>query len=170
LKYFYSGSRSLNNIMKHFLLISSFVLLLSSCVSQNSIEDLNTISKSVMAKGYVVLRDREQAFCEDHCQTYSYAFFVFQENKELQRFTQKNTGNAFVKNSAIGMGCITKDGLAYTNNAVIGNKSETLSIDFTNALLQSNKDNLVELSFKKEIAGPGQGANNCYSHFRDFSL
>ena len=170
MKYFYSGSRSLKNIMKHFLLISSVVLLLSSCVSKNSLKDLNTIRSSITAQGYVVLRDQEQAFCEDNCQTYSYAFFVFKDNKELQKFTYKNSGNAFVKSSAIGIGCITKDGLTYTNNAQIGNKSETLSIDFTNALLQSNKDNLIELSFKKEIAGPGQGAGNCYSHFRDFSL
>ena len=144
--------------------------LVSACSSNISIDDLTKVSKDVEARGHVVLEERKTAFCEENCPVYTYVFFIFEQNKELQNFVQKNLENAFVKKNAIGIGCVNDEGVYYYNDSDIGTKEETLPINISNRLLQSSKENKIDVQFRREINSSGKGAPSCYSHFRDFSI
>lgn len=152
------------------IFLTTFTFIIFSACSNIAIDDLTKVSKDVKAKGYVVLEERKAAFCEENCPLYSYAFFVFDKNIELQHFIEQNEGNAFVKKNAIGIGCVNEEGVYYHNNSDIGIKDEVLPLDTSNKILQSNTKNKIDLSFRREIVSAGKGAPNCYSHFRDFEI
>lgn len=106
--------------------------------------------------------------------TVDYASFVFTEtsSKAIKEFTGTNAGNSFIAGDRVGIGCQQKDlnRIFYENFAdkdkVTG---EIKGNDYTK-LIASSKNNQIELKLTRELYTSGQGAPDCYSHFRNLDV
>jgi hypothetical protein len=132
-------------------------------------------------KGYIDIKKR---VCNpgDMCgETVDYASFVFTEsgNKALEKFTGTHTGNSFVAGDRVGIGCYQKDQsrIYYINfgdskditKVTESFEGEIKGTDLTK-LLSSSKSNPVSIKMTRPIYTSGQGAPDCYTHFRSFDV
>jgi hypothetical protein len=124
--------------------------------------------------GYLDVRTR---VCNpgDMCgETVEYASFVFTKtsSEAIREFTGEFQGNSFIAGDRVGLGCFQETaGRIYYQNYGDENKieGEIKGEDFAK-LAQSNKNRQVELKLTRPIYTSGQGAPDCYSHFRNFDV
>ncbi len=102
-----------------------------------------------------------------------YSFVFTKSNSDLlSNFLQENSGNSFVTNNSIGLGCLSDDGsrIYSTNMGNDGQVSNALTGEDLQTLLNSNINNQIQLKITKPVFTSGSGAPACYSHFRDFEI
>jgi len=111
----------------------------------------------------------------DMCgQTVEYASFVFSQtsSEAIKEFTGQQQGNSYVAGDRVGVGCVqeTAGRIVYQNygdeNKIEG---EIKGEDFTK-LMSSSANNQVQLKLTRPLYTSGQGAPDCYSHFRNFDV
>ena len=111
----------------------------------------------------------------DMCgQTVEYASFIFTQtsSEAIKEFGGQYQGNSFIANDRVGIGCVqeTAARIVYQNygdeNKIEG---EIKGEDFVK-LAQSNANKQVQLKMTRPLYTSGQGAPDCYSHFRDFDV
>jgi len=128
---------------------------------------------TLMARGYVTTQKVPEAFCDDNCPEFTYASFVISETKNpnILNYLKAQSGNAFVKDNAIGMGCIVDNVIRYSNNAdTTGQKEYTLSKDESLRILAATAESPITLEITKLKQDSGSGAPTCYSHFTTFKI
>jgi hypothetical protein len=134
--------------------------------------------------GYVDIQRRECIpgnLCE---KTVDYVSFIFSDttSEAIKEFTGEHAGNSYVAGDRVGIGCYEKDqkrivyqNFADDNSAEFGGRGvvmfegEINSKDLTE-LLNSSKAKPVRLTLTRPIYTSGQGAPDCYTHFRDFDV
>jgi hypothetical protein len=136
--------------------------------------DLYDYFGTLILTGYLKV---EKIICNpgDMCEkTREYATFIFNEStrKEIYDYLGKNSGNAFVGEQSIGLGCYEKDvNRIYSQNlgddGLVENNIDGLNLV---KLLNSSESNQVKLQLTKPIYTSGRGAPDCYSHFRLFKI
>ncbi len=125
------------------------------------------------AEGYAkVLKVDENCFSEN-CDQYDYVFFYITraENTHIHDFLKGWTGNTFVKDSALGLGCPGSTGITYLNSSdAQDTKSYTITKDDSDKILASTPEKPVRLEVERLEFTGGKDAPNCYSHFTTFKL
>lgn len=111
----------------------------------------------------------------DMCgETVEYVNFHFnpEPNPALKEFLGQNQGNSFAGAAIIGMGCYQQDRqrIFYENFGDESNVQGTITGPDLEKLLASSNDNQVRLQLTRPIYTSGQGAPDCYSHFRNFDV
>lgn len=115
------------------------------------------------AKGYIEIKELDEAFCETNCAKQKVAYFVIKEtaNTNVENYFTSLNGNTFVGDNSFAIGCVI-------DNVVIGR------VDFSNSesteLLASNIDNTLVLDFNRTTVPPARGVDNCWSHFDEISI
>ncbi len=128
----------------------------------------------VYARGYVTTETVDEPFCETDCEQFTYAYFHVQEtpNLSFENYLSENTGNSFVGEKVIGLGCVNDENrLSFTNNSdANGWQDVTLSAETTAEILNSSEDNPVALHLTSYTLSDGSGAPACYSHLAEVEL
>jgi len=120
------------------------------------------------ALGYVTTQTMSEGFCTENCKTYTYAFFNILEtpNESVAKYTEENTGNAFVGNMSIGIGCVTDEIVwRMSGSDELGIEKQTNSLASSEKLLNSTEKEPITVNLKREIFTAGAGAPDCYAHF-----
>lgn len=119
----------------------------------------------------------ERRICNpgDMCgETVDYASFVFKEtdNQAIYDLLNQFSGNSFVSEGAVGVGCYQKDlNRIYSTNDADTNVSENIiREEDLNRLLGSSFSKPVKLKMTKPVYTSGRDAPDCYSHFRNFEV
>lgn len=97
---------------------------------------------------------------------------VYYNNNAFTEYIQENSGNSFVGDVWIGLGCLSSDkkGIESDNDGDFGNVNNLISGDDFKKLMGSNKSNPINLQVTKPYYTSGRGATTCYSHFRNFKV
>ncbi|HYC79962.1 MAG TPA: hypothetical protein VEC17_02960 [Candidatus Binatia bacterium] len=111
----------------------------------------------------------------DMCgETVRYASFIFtnSDNEAIKEFTGTMQGNSYIAGDRVGLGCQQADRsrIFYENFADSGYKSGEISGADYEKLVSSTRNNPVQITINRELYTSGQGASDCYSHFRDFDV
>lgn len=121
--------------------------------------------------------DVKQRVCNegDMCtETVDYGTFIFSETSsdDIYEFIGIQKGNSFVEQRAIGIGCVEKDlnRIYYENFSDKEKVQKQIVGDSYERLLNSSPENPVQLRMTRLTYTSGQGAPDCYSHFRDFDV
>lgn len=135
--------------------------------------DFDGETGTFQARGYLYTEEVPEPYCETDCITYKRAFFYISEspNKAVNTFISENTGNSFVADSAIALGCVI-DGKLQATGISMGASSgdKTYSKEVSSALINSNKSELVSVQIGRSAVPDGRGAPVCYSHFDSVSM
>lgn len=103
-----------------------------------------------------------------------YAFFVFDKvnNTALDAFMDLNDSNSFAGANKIGIGCHQEPQkrIFYQNFSDAGNIEGTIVGADYDKLMASSATKKVQLKMYRDIYTSGQGAPECYSHFRGFDV
>lgn len=107
--------------------------------------------------------------------TVDYASFVFTDSTSpaINDFISQGTGNSFMGEKKVGLGCYEKtpeQRIYFENFADSGKINGAITGDDFAKLFASTKDHPVQLKLTRPIYTSGQGAPDCYSHFRDFDV
>jgi hypothetical protein len=115
--------------------------------------------------GYIEVLQRENV---------KYAYFVFDKvnNTALDAFMDMNDGNSFAGANKIGIGCHQEPQkrIFYQNFSDKGNIEGTIVGADYDKLMASTSTKKVQLKMYRDIYTSGQGAPECYSHFRGFDV
>ena len=115
--------------------------------------------------GYASVVQVEEAWCEENCATYDYVFFNFGEedksHETFARFLSDNEGNAFVKENAVGLGCLD-EGVLYS--ATWDSRSVTHQL-IADKIMASNEDNPITIYLRRVVPETESDAPTCYAHF-----
>lgn len=128
---------------------------------------------SVDVLGYAKIEERPEAWCEENCEIYDYVSFVIleTENEDLMAFMQDFSGNAFVGENSIGLGCLVDEQIVYINSSdEIVNGYYELPTDLTRSIVGSTEEEPIVLLLDRASFTGGSGADTCYSHFTEMSL
>ncbi len=128
---------------------------------------------TLQAEGYTTTSKRDEAFCEENCKQYDYVLFTIAktENANILKYLKSISGNSFVQDNSIGIGCVADGQITYTNSSdANGMKEYAIPKDDTSAILASTVDKFVVLEFERLQFNGGSGAPTCYSHFTTIKL
>lgn len=128
---------------------------------------------TLQAEGYPTIVKRNEGFCEENCKLYDYVFFNITrtENANIFNYLKSNSGNAFVQDKAIGMGCVTDGKISYSNNSDSKGRVEySISKEDTSAILAATNEKPIVLELERLQLSGGGGAPTCYSHFTTFKV
>jgi hypothetical protein len=128
---------------------------------------------NLIVNGYMTLSEMPEAFCEEDCLIYTYAFFNVLEtdNEFFADYIESQTGNAFVGEASIGLGCVENDILWRINDSdEFGMQEYTTSQEMSEAILSSDKENPVTIEIERYLLTLGSGAPDCYSPFAKVGL
>jgi len=120
------------------------------------------------ALGYVTTQTMDEGFCTENCKTYTYASFNILEtpNASIEKYTEENTGNSFIGNMSIGIGCVAEEIIwRMAGSDESGTQKYTDSMESSKKLLNSTEKEPVTVNLKRDIFTGGGGAPDCYSHF-----
>lgn len=175
--------------------LSAFPLLLAACAPADTVSDtgggarFNVVSTlpagsfgaagesgfsgDLYVRGHAEIVTVDEPFCEEDCREFEYAFFEIDEtgNEALEDFLSLNEGNAYVRPSAVGLGCV-EDGIVHYNNQSDGRQMVEISLDAaaSQAILASSIPSPVTLHLTKLPLSGGTEAPVCYSHFTTIRL
>ena len=124
------------------------------------------------AEGYLTTVKRSEAFCEDNCEEFDYALFNITriENTDFTDFLKKQSGNSFVGENSIGLGCLVNGQITYSNNSdKYGSKEYKISKEITSDFVNSSIDKPIVVDFERQQFSAGSGAPTCYSHMTTFN-
>jgi hypothetical protein len=103
-----------------------------------------------------------------------YASFIFTETSsdDIYEFIGIQKGNNFVEQRAVGIGCLEKDKnrIFYENFSDKDKVQKDITGDDYTRLINSKPERPVQLRMTRPTYTSGQGAPDCYSHFRDFDV
>ena len=133
----------------------------------------------VTLTGYLSVRDLECQSAEDESicgesMTYKYASFNFTntDNELIKTYLNEISGNWYVREKSIGLGCYDKnksaiESLNYDDNGSVKNIVTGQELE---TLLSSSESKQIKLQVTKSYLSLGGGAPNCYSLFREFKV
>lgn len=143
---------------------------------------------SFSASGYVVTEEKTEAFCYpeegEECEIFTYTFFVLQDyssKDSVDQFLEQNTGNSFLREKAIGIGCLEDETLLYSNfyfptnehspdrEPLVSTEKSFSPVD-TERLLNSSPEAPVTLEFEKLGFPRESSAPDCFSHFANIEI
>ncbi len=123
---------------------------------------------TVQVEGYPTISAKNEAFCLENCQQYDYVFFNIKktENTNILNYINSQSGNSFVRDKAIGIGCIANGEISYYNLSTSrGMQEYKLSKDDTTKIMNATSEKPVVLELEKLPYSGGRGAPTCTSHF-----
>jgi len=123
-----------------------------------------------IVKGYIAIENISENLYDDG---YEYVYFnIIESNSQnFLKYIENNSGNSFVLEKAIGIGCIESDSLNYVNDSdEYGMKSYSLSKEDTEKILATTKKRTVTLELEKLKLSNGGHAPNCYSHITNIKV
>lgn len=118
-------------------------------------------------------QEKPEAFCEENYSEVTYVFFnvLNTDNKFFDDYIGKRTGNSFVGESSIGIGCVEENVLWRWNHSdQFGMKKYIDSLETSMAMLNSNKENPITIELERYLFTGGAGAPACYSHFAQLKI
>lgn len=122
----------------------------------------------LVVNGYATQQETPEAFCEENCPIFTYVFFnvLSTNNKFFDDYISEQTGNSFVGERSIGLGCFENNTLWRWNHSdQFGMKKYTNTMQISTEILNSSKTNPVTLELERYLFTGGSGAPDCYSHF-----
>jgi hypothetical protein len=129
---------------------------------------------TLILTGYL---DMKQRVCKqgEMCQkTVTYASFIITatNNENIYTFLAENKGNSYASDNSVGLGCYEKEAkrIYSTNSGDDGTFENSILGSDLQKLLQSNKNNTINLQLVKPSFMGGGDAPECYSHFRLFKI
>lgn len=128
---------------------------------------------TLQAEGYPTTVKRDEAFCEVNCQQYDYILFNITrtENTNIFNYLKSISGNSFVQDKAIGIGCLANGEVSYYNSSDSkGLKEYKLSKEDTAKIINATAEKPLVLELERLKFTSGSGAPTCYSHFTTFTL
>lgn len=120
--------------------------------------------------GYATFEERTEGFCDpdfQDCATFEYVMFNYfaTDNDAFNEYMELNTGNSFVGEGSIAIGCKEGDSIRYWNDSdQTGMVENTLSADLSDAILNSSERSPIVLELERYKYIGGRGAPDCYSH------
>lgn len=136
-------------------------------------EGEGAFSGDLTVRGYADTVTVDEPFCTENCRKFTYVFFEIDEtgNEGLLDFLPVNEGNAYVRPSAIGLGCVEDDVIHYSNQSDRNQMAEfRLDPTLSQAILESSAANPVTLHLTKLPLSGGTEAPACYAHFTTVEL
>jgi hypothetical protein len=123
-------------------------------------------SGSAYVRGYAVISNEPEPFCERNCRMYDLVSFRVLETKDkgLMQYLSK-MGQTDPTQYAITLGCTEGKTIRYVNQSGTEIKEYALDASATDAIIGATEKNPVTLFITKESIAGGQGAPACYSHF-----
>jgi len=126
---------------------------------------------TVQVEGYATTAEKDDGWedgCdEEACAKVDYVIFniLRTENSDFKKFLETLSGNSFVDESAIGIGCIEDGILSWANDSdATGMKTYNLSKSDTTAIMNATKEKPIILELERFEFTGGSGAPACYSH------
>jgi hypothetical protein len=137
--------------------------------------EINTFSKEkasglVYVLGYSEIVKMNSPYDDE---SYNYVFFHIIDTKsnEFLDYIEELQGNSYVREKAIGLGCLNNEIISYVNDSnEIGSKSFELSNKSTNAIINSSISNPIKLKLTKKALSYGGEAPLCYSHITNIKV
>lgn len=130
-------------------------------------------SGDLYVRGHAKIVTVDEPFCEENCREFDYAFFEIDEtgNESLADFLSLNAGNAYVRPSAVGLGCV-EEGIIHYSNQSDERQMANVSLDAaaSQAILASSIASPVTLRLNKLPLSGGTEAPVCYTHFTTIEL
>lgn len=168
---------------KNLILLLAFSLLTacnSSAPFSSHSDSYGNVSYSgeVEVKGYAETELTTEAFCKEDCPVYNYVFFKLTDNANatLQEYLKENSGNSFLGEDRIGLGCLLSSGKIYYQNyndkTDWDDSSIELSYDDSVKIRSSDEENPISLKLTKytDAGGKGSEAPSCYSQFSKIEI
>ncbi len=128
---------------------------------------------TLQVEGYATTVKRNEDFCQENCKQYDYVFFNITrtENTNIFTYLKNQSGNSFVQDKSVGMGCIINEQVSYSNNSdTRGSQEYTVSKGDTSAVMAATANKPIVLELERlKLSGEG-GAPTCYSHFTTFKV
>ncbi len=123
---------------------------------------------------YVSILQREEMFCFENCEKYTYVFFhiLSHDDDIIDDFLKEQQGNSFVSENAIGLWCLN-DGITSRMNISdqFGMKEYIDTSITSETLINSSEHKPVTITINKYLFTKwGSGAPSCYSHFADIEF
>jgi hypothetical protein len=117
--------------------------------------------------GYPIIKEVDEFFCEENCKKYSYVFFKILKNNNAALFDfLKASGDNFVGDEQIGLGCVENGIINYFNDSNrFGMREYAVSAGLSKRILEATKENPVSIELERLFYTGGRGAPVCYSHF-----
>jgi len=117
----------------------------------------------VQVKGYATIK-KVSSFDGS---SVDYVFFniLSAGDKDFIKYVNSFDGNSYVRENAIGLGCLNDNILInYNSSDKLGNKTLKLTKDETEKILKSSKSEPIMLNLERLDLTQGSGATECYSH------
>lgn len=130
-------------------------------------------SGTAYVRGYPMVEQVQEPFCETDCQTHDYVFLAVTETNStpLTRFLKENAGNTYAGPARIGLGCVKDETITYWNDSDARGRAEVrLDPSLSRTILNATAENPVSLTLTKLPLQGGAGAPACYAHFTEVSL
>ena len=140
-------------------------------LGKNDTFSMKTESGVVEVIGYTII---EKISDFDSEEEYDYVFFNILETKsnDFNKYLKSISGNSFVRNNAIGLGCRLDNLIKYYNSSdKLGDlKYFELSKNDSKKILSSTKSNPVRLRLERLVYTSGSWAPACYSHITNIDV
>ncbi len=127
---------------------------------------------TITVQGYAFIQEQKEDpdydLCGENCGSYEYVFFRLTDplTEPLSSFVKGNRGNSFMKENAIGLGCLS-DGVISASSPDFPSE---ISREMTERLLQATENDPITLTLVRTVEPLGMGAPRCYAHFRFVSV
>ncbi len=135
-------------------------------LGENDTFSSSTESGQVDVLGYAEVTEINESFDSDG-ETESYIFFHILDIKsnDFLSYIDSLKGNSFVKEKAIGIGCVDDNIIRYANDSdQEGLKAYELTKDVSSKIINSTSSNPIKLRLNRMPLTYGSGAPSCYSH------
>jgi len=123
--------------------------------------------------GYPELMERQEAWCDEDCDTYIYVGFNILETDDEYLFglLTENSGNAFIGDKSIGLGCAFDGIIKYENDSdEFGMMEYEVPAELSADILNATEKNPITIEVEKYKYTGGRGAPTCYSHISQIRL
>ncbi len=133
-------------------------------------EEASTYYGNLIVAGYPTITEVQEPFCEENCDTHDYVYFniTSSDNIYLEEYLSRQTGNSFVGDMKIGIGCIENDIISRSNDSdEFGMQEYQNATEETKLIMSATKDTPITLQLERYLYTGGHGAPACYSHFAE---
>lgn len=136
--------------------------------------EAGTYHGNIVIKGYATVSQREKISCKKKCEVYDYVNFNILEtdNKNIYYYLKGESGNYFLGQNDIGLGCVSEDGLiwGWNDSSALGMQKFTNSIQTSKAILNSSEKKPITIKIQRSKQSSDGKATDCYSHFDKVQL
>lgn len=109
----------------------------------------------------------------DGLESANYVFFNITntDSNDFMTWINDSQGNAYVRDKAIGLGCIQDDYIRYYNSSDEADCQEyQIEKDLAQRILNSSESSPIKLKLERKKYTVGTGAPLCYSHITSVSI